>query len=257
MTYPTDHVLGAQRNGVNHVSMHFGSDRPSGPVQGTDYPTYSDALLDWYQGKRMASVRLMFTWEGVQSSLGGPVPAVGANYTTYWADLIGVLTRLLARGIYVTLAPLQFNPAIETTDIVYKGAAFTAAGFADFWRKFATAVNGFTGNDQRVSSDLINEPHSRAETGNAANVVGVDIAAWLARAQAAIAAIRSAGATNTVFVPGMTWTDAASFVSNGSAVRLGQLVIARSRPPASPMPRHECRNRPAAPGWAIMLYVNT
>jgi hypothetical protein len=234
MRYPANHVLGAQRNGVNHVSMNYGRDVAGGPVRGTNYPVYSDALLDWYQSTGMRSVRLMFTWEGVQSSLGGPVPAAGANYANYWADLTGVVTRLLARGSYVTLAPWQFNPAVGPadamgnhpgdTDVVYKGGAFSATDFADFWGKFAAAVNAVTGSDLRVSFDLINEPHSRAETGNTPGVVGVEIADWFARAQAAVTAIRAAGAANTVFVPGMQFTSAKEFVNNGSAAAFAGLT---------------------------------
>ncbi len=43
-------TLSTQRNGLNHVSMNLGDfNRISGPERGTNYPVYSDALLDWYQ----------------------------------------------------------------------------------------------------------------------------------------------------------------------------------------------------------------
>src|SRR4051812_9179193 len=110
MKYPQNHILGFPRNGLNHVSMNLSSfDKAAGPVRDTNYPTYPDALLNWYQAKNVKSVRLMFTWEAVQSTLGGPVPAVGGGYSDYWIDLTSVLTRLLARDIYVILAPWQFN----------------------------------------------------------------------------------------------------------------------------------------------------
>lgn len=220
MKFPANHVLGAQRNGVNHVSMNLGTfDRGSGPLRGIDYPTYPNALLDWYQAKGMTSIRLMFTWESVQSALGGPVPATGANYAGYWSDLTGLVTRFLSRGMTVTLAPWQYNPASGDTDVVYGGATFTAADFADFWGKFATAVNGVTGNDQRVAFDLMNEPHTHAESGNKPGDLGISLADWFSAAQAAITAIRTAGASNTIFVPGMAYTAASSFLSNGSAAR--------------------------------------
>ena len=220
MKFPASHMLGAQRNGVNHVSMNLGAfDRAAGPARGADYPVYPDALLDWYQNKGMASVRLMFTWEAVQSTLGGPVPAPGANYATYWADLTGLVTRFLARDMAVTLAPWQYNDASGDTDVVYGGAAFSSVNFADFWGKLAPAVNAATGNDQRVAFDLMNEPHTHAESGNKPGDVGISLAGWFSHAQAAITAIRAAGAANTVFVPGMAYTAASSFVSNGSAAQ--------------------------------------
>ncbi|MEO7260166.1 MAG: cellulase family glycosylhydrolase [Jatrophihabitantaceae bacterium] len=221
MKFPANHVLGAQRNGVNHVAMNLGAfDRAVGPVRGTHYPTYDNALLDWCQTtKGMASIRLMFSWEAVQSTLGGPVPAPGANYANYWTDLTGLLTRFLSRGMAVTLAPWQYNAASGDTDVVYGGAVFTPADFADFWGKFAAAVNAATGNDQRVAFDLMNEPHTHAESGNKPGDIGISLIGWFDSAQAAITAIRAAGATNTIFVPGMAYTAASAFVSNGSAAR--------------------------------------
>lgn len=218
MKYPVSHILGAQRNGVNHVSMNTsGFDRATGPVQGTNYPVYPDALLNWYQTRNVTSVRLMFTWEAVQSALGGSVPAAGPGYATYWTDLTSVVTRLLTRGIFVILSPWQYNSVSKDTDIVYNDAAFTAANFANFWGKFAVAVNGATGNDQRVAFDLINEPHTHAESGNKPGDIGISLVEWFTCAQEAIAAIRAAGAANTIFVPGMAYTAASSFTTNGSS----------------------------------------
>ena len=216
--YPATHMLGSQRNGVNHVSMNLGDfNRVTGPIRGTNYPIYSDALLDWYQAKKVKSVRFMFTWEAVQSTLNGPVPATGQGYAGYWSDLTSVVTRLLNRDIYVILSPWQYNTASGDTDIVYDDAAFSSGHFADFWGKFATAINGATGNDQRVAFDLINEPHTHAESGNKQGDIGISLADWFTCAQAAITAIRDAGATNTIFVPGMAYANASSFTTNGSS----------------------------------------
>jgi hypothetical protein len=187
----------------------------------------------------------MFTWEAVQQTLNGPVPATaaGSGYANYWADLAGrqvpetdlitdrplpvsVIKRLLDNGIYVILCPWQYNSKsgvtpsgefIGDTDIVYKDSAFTAAEFADFWGKFAAAINGVTANNQRVAFDLINEPHTHAESGNKTGDIGISLADWFACAQAAINAIRGTGATNTIFVPGMAYTSASSFTTNGSS----------------------------------------
>jgi endoglucanase len=215
---PANQMFDSQRNGLNHVSMNMGDfDRDSGPVRGTNYPLYSDVLLDWYQTKNVKSVRFMFTWEAVQSALGGTVPDAGPGYADYWADLTSVLNRLLERDIYVVLCPWQYNTASGDTDIVYNNAAFTSADFAGFWGKFATAINGVTGNDQRVAFDLINEPHTHAESGSKPGDIGISLADWFTCAQAAIDAIRAAGATNIIFVPGMAYTAASSFTTNGSS----------------------------------------
>ena len=198
--------------------MNVGAVPAGGPVRNTNYPVYSDALLNWYRDMGMTSVRLMFTWEAVQSTLGGPVPAPGANYATYWSDLMSVVTRLLARGMVVTLAPWQYNPASRTTDVVYQGQAITAAGFADFWGKLASAVTTATANDRRVAFDLINEPHTDQESGLAGDL-GIGLDDRFTCVQAAITSIRAAGVTNTIPVPGMTWTAASAFTTNGSAAK--------------------------------------
>lgn len=249
--YPANHFLGAQRNGVNHVSMNLSDfNNVSGPVRGTNYPVYPDALFTWYRNKNVKSVRLMFTWEAVQPTLNGPVPGTTAGYADYWADLaerqvsgtdsstgrplpVSVLKRLLDNDIYVILCPWQYNSKsgvkptgefIGDTDIVYNDAAFTPASFAAFWAKFAAAINGVTANDPRVAFDLINEPHTHAESGTKNGDIGISVTNWFACAQAAINAIRGTGATNTIFVPGMAYASASSFTSNGSAAAWASLT---------------------------------
>lgn len=214
--YTANHVLGSQRNGVNLVSMNIGHiDNATLPVQGSNYPVYSNGLLDWYRDKKMKSVRLMFTWEAVQSTLGGPVPPIEPGYADYWSDLTSVVNRLLLRDIYVILCPWQYNRNTGDTDIVYKDAAFSAANFADFWGNFATAINGVTANDQRVAFDLINEPHTPRSNGP--NDFGITLTDWFdVYAPAAVNAIRLKH-QNTIFIPGMNYADASFFVSNGSA----------------------------------------
>ena len=211
-------MLGSQRNGLNHVSMNMvGFDRDIGPIRGTNYPAYSDALLDWYWTKGVRSVRVLFTWEAVQSNLGGDVPSTKAGYADYWSDLTNLVIRLLARNIYVILSPWQYNSASNDTDIVYDDAPFSDVDFAVFWGRFAAAVDRSVSRDQRVAFDLINEPHTHAESGKKRGDIGISLNHWFACAQAALDGIRAAGATNTVFVPGMRYSDAGSFTRNGSS----------------------------------------
>src|SRR5262245_627455 len=74
--YLANHMLGSQRNGLNHVGMNIGAinNRALGPVRDTEYPTYSDALLNWYQIKNVKSVRFMFTWKRFNERLEGRLP---------------------------------------------------------------------------------------------------------------------------------------------------------------------------------------
>ena len=67
--------------------------------------------------------------------------------------------------------------------------------FADFWRRLAEHYAA----NPKVIFGLMNEPHDMATE------------LWLTSANAAIAAIRAASATNLVLVPGNGWTGAHSW----------------------------------------------
>ncbi len=91
-------------------------------------------------------------------------------------------------GLRVILDPHNF--ARYGTSVV--GVDFDVALFADLWRRLAGL---FAAND-RVSFGLMNEPHD------------LPTETWLTAANAALAAIRQAGAGNLVLVPGNGWTGA-------------------------------------------------
>jgi len=151
----------------------------------------------------------------------GEIPAATTGgYKDYWDDLVKLVIRFIDRGIYVTLCPLQHNPSVGdsgNTDITYRGNSFEAEHFADFWGKFATAINnsvagglppdpghpgGFPPDATRpnkLAFDLINEPH---ESGGG-NDKGITVVEWNRVAQLAIEAIRNNANRNTIFVEGM------------------------------------------------------
>src|SRR5208283_4191620 len=54
--------------------------------------------------------------------------------------------------------------------------------------------------------------------------IGISLADWFSNAHAAINAIRAATATNTIFVPGMSYTAASSFTGNGSSTEFLKLT---------------------------------
>jgi hypothetical protein len=232
MWYPTDHTLGLQRNGVNHVGMEnsFRGQGFTEPVQGTTYPVTSAALLQKYADLGMRSARVVFSWESVQknpdplprpfvAAAMGAVPFNMGGFGVYWTNLAKLVIRLIDRGVYVTVGLWQSNKNANNgkgdTDITYNDKSFDKEHFADFWGKFATAINQavaagfppdleFPANPNRpgkLAFDLINEPHAPRP---ADGTVGITVADWAASAQAAIAAIRANPAnTNTIFVEGM------------------------------------------------------
>lgn len=211
-------------NGVNLAGMELGYgtyDPDVGPILGTRYPNWAAENLDWYSENNVQSVRIPICWEALQKEAFGALSSgdpADSNFRIYWDSLVKLVNELIARDIEVILAPWQYNQDAGTTDIVYKGEAFTKEQFADFWGKFSKAINAAVSDPGAVSFDLINEPH---ET-NAfiPGDVGIARETWFDYAQAAIDAIRDpniGGAENTILVSGMNYGSARLFVENGSA----------------------------------------
>jgi endoglucanase len=184
--------------GVNLCGAEFGADAwGNGSLPGafgTTY-TYPDpayapgyASADYYLGKGMTTFRLPFRWERLQPQRGQALDAaeLGRLKTT--------VNRLLGKGAAVILNPQNF--ARYKTSLI-GSAAVPHSHFADFWSRVASEFKG----SPNVLFGLVNEPHD------------IPTEQWLAAANAAIAAIRAAGATNLVLVPGNGWTGAHSWTS--------------------------------------------
>jgi len=81
----------------------------------------------------------------------------------------------------------------------------TDAQFADLWAQLATKYKSET----KVVFGVMNEPHD------------VDIGIWGKSVQAAVTAIRTAGAADQmILLPGNNFTSAGAFIENGSAAAL-------------------------------------
>ncbi|KAJ7577569.1 endoglucanase, partial [Mycena floridula] len=88
----------------------------------------------------------------------------------------------------------------------------TNAQFASLWTSIATKY----ASNSKIIFGVMNEPHDIP-----------DINLWAGSVQAAVTAIRNAGATTQlILLPGNNWTSAATFVSNGSADALNKVVNA-------------------------------
>lgn len=198
--------LSAHRTGATVVGLEE-------PTWSTGYthPLHTQGFVDFLASKGVAAIRLMISWESIQPTALGAIPGGGAA-TTYLTNLKTLVNRFLAKGIYVSLNPWQYSDSSGDTDITYFGSAITSARFADFWGKLATQFS----YDQRISFDLINEPHL-PDPGD--GVVGITLNNWFSFAQAAITAIRAAGATNYIVVQGLNYADPGNWVTNGSAAK--------------------------------------
>lgn len=192
-------------------------DPASGPPTG-NYPIHSDALLNWLYSQGVRQARVTFSMEAITGSAMSNVPRwwSGAtdpygNYLAYWNALVSLTNRLIALGIRVLLVPGQYNAGTGGTDVCYQGTTFTTADFSKWWALFAGDIYSNTTGSSLVSFGLMNEPHYGAVVGGGA------VADWYAYAQAAITGIRNLNIGTRIYVPGWSYADCASFVSNGSA----------------------------------------
>jgi len=151
------------------------------------YPTV--ASVDYFRAKGMTMVRLPFRWERLQPTLMQPLDSAELSRLSAFVD------GATALGTTVLLDP--HNYARWHGSLIGSSGVPNAA-FADFWSRLATQ---FKAND-RVAFGLMNEPNT------------MPTEQWLAAANAALAAIRTAGAGNLVTVPGNAWTGAHSWSQN-------------------------------------------
>ena len=175
------------------AGAEFGPGRLPG-VYNTDYTYPSASSAAYFQGKGMNLVRVPFLWERLQPILNQALD------TAELARLTTLVNQVTAAGVQVQLDP--HNYARYQGQLV-GSASVPNTAFADFWRRLAESFK----DNRLVVFGLMNEPHD------------MPTEQWLAAANAALAAVRQAGAHQVVTVPGNGWTGAHSWSQNwyGSA----------------------------------------
>ena len=181
---PTSLLIGVNLAGAEFAPPYDTVDghrngNPDPGVFGTNYTYPTHAEIDYYAAKGMSVVRLPFLWERIQPTQSGALDAAELG------RLDDVVSYATGKGLKIE---------IELHDYGYGfggliGTQTPNASFADVWGKLA---GHFTSNPD-VIFGLMNEPHVQSA------------ADWLVSANAAIAAIRSAGALQEILVPGTGW----------------------------------------------------
>jgi endoglucanase len=188
-----------QYTGVNLSGAEFGQTHLPGSF-GTDYTYPTTSEVDYFTGKGMNTFRLPFRWERLQPTNSTPL---NATELTRMANFVNYAT---GKGDYVILDPhnferyypltsnfqSSFQGLIGGTQANTQGIVVTNAMFADFWSRVATQFKG----NNHVIFNLMNEPNS------------VNVNTLVGSENAAIAAIRAAGASNLILVPGTSYTGA-------------------------------------------------
>jgi endoglucanase len=159
---------------------------------GRDYTFPTKAEVDEYAKDGFNLVRIPFAWERLQPKANGPFDPA------YLAGLDAVVRDGAAADMAVILEPTNFGYG-------YGAQIGTPATpdsiFADLWRRLAAQYRG----RRNVIFGLMGEPHDQTP-GN-----------WLHSAQAAIDAIRGAGAGNEILVPGTYYSQGGTWLSRGNA----------------------------------------
>ena len=215
--------------GVNLSGAEFGQ----GSLPGTygsayTYPTTSE--VDYFTAKGMNTFRLPFRWERMQPT---PNSTLNSTQLGYMDAFVNYAT---SKGDYVIIDPHNFEryyPATNNFQSSSNGliggttkdsqlsyntlngttsstanVVVTNAMFANFWGQLAAHY----ATNSHVIFDLMNEPNNVT----ASEVVTSD--------NAAIAAIRNAGASNLVLVEGTSYTGAWTWTSSGNAAAMLNIV---------------------------------
>jgi endoglucanase len=146
--------------------------------------------------------RLPVGWQYlVNNQLGGPLDAT--NTAAYDKLVQGCLSS----GAAMCIVDVH-NYARYNGQIIGQGGP-TNDQYASLWSQLATKYAA----EPNVAFDIMNEPHD------------LGVPTWAVSAQAAVTAIRQAGATSqTILLPGTDFASAASFVSSGSAQALSAIT---------------------------------
>ncbi|WP_428305171.1 cellulase family glycosylhydrolase [Lacipirellula sp.] len=174
--------------GVNLAGADFGEGSLPG-TYGTHYIYPNNNEVEYFLDRGMNTFRLPFRWERLQRSLSAPFDATELN------RLNAFVNYATSQGGHVVLDPHNYA---RYNGNVIGGGSVSNAQFADFWSRLATQYK----DNPNVIFDLMNEPNS------------LPTEQWLSAANAAIGAIRTAGAQNLILVPGNAWTGAHSWSDN-------------------------------------------
>ncbi len=183
--------------GVNLAGAEFGK------VPGTydtDYTYPASDTIDYFAQLGFNLIRLPFRWERLQPTLYAPFSAVELT------RLLTAVNYAMAKGLHVVLDTHNFARRRVAEDgwleeYLIGSAEVPSAAFADYCSRLAKVFN----STPSIIFGLMNEPW------------GLPAERWLSIANEAIAAIRREGADQLVLVPGIAYTGAHSWMSEGNA----------------------------------------
>lgn len=159
------------------------------------YP--NNTLIDYVARKGFSLIRLSFKAGRLQPARDGALDPVEL------ARIDKVVQYANTKGLYVLLDPHDYGSLPDADMVGHKigSAEMPALKLANFWARVAAVYV----NQPNVLFGIINEPF------------GINARTWQSSAISAVSAIRSVGAKQMIFIPGVSWTGAHSWVSSGNA----------------------------------------
>jgi endoglucanase len=176
---------GVRYAGVNLAGAEFNSSKKPGTLF-KDYTYPSESDYAYFASRGMNAIRLPLLWERLQPQANSELDAAQLSL------LRTAVERAKAKKMVVVL---DVHNYAKYGGVRLGGSEVPVAVLADLWRRLADEFK----NDDSVIFGLMNEPN------------GIGATEWADAAQAAINAIRAAGANNLVLVPGTAYSGAHSW----------------------------------------------
>ena len=191
VVYQRDTTGPPQMFGVNLAGAEFGNSVPG--TYGSDYTYPTDAEMAYYESKGLRLIRLPFKWERLQRALNGPLHAAEL------ARIDAVVGYARNRGMKVLLDMHNYNKySISGTSYQVGSVEVPYSTLQDVWSRLAEHYKNNTGI---YGYDIMNEPGGTLEN-------------WNAAAQATVHAIRLSDTSHYVFIEGVNWSGAQSWLGS-------------------------------------------
>ncbi|KAF2236668.1 glycoside hydrolase family 5 protein [Viridothelium virens] len=189
--------------GVNIAGFDFGCDTSGNCVLSEIAPPGANGThqIDHFVSEGLNAFRLPVGWQFlVNNNLGG---TLDSNNLAQYDGLVQSCLSVAQLCIVDIHNYARYNGAI-----IGQGGP-TNAQFASLWSQLAKKY----ASQPKIAFGVMNEPHD------------TNIAEWAVSVQAAVTAIRNAGASSQIILlPGNDYTSAGSYISDGSAAALSNVT---------------------------------
>jgi endoglucanase len=175
------------------VTQAYGINFSGGESSNRNYPTKA-YYWDYYHGKALNLVRVPFSWEAVQPTLGG------ALNTTALAALDTAVSLAAADGMQVILDMHNYDRySVSGTDYL---VGSTQVPYSDYQGVWALLAAHFAGETSVYGYDIMNEPNGDSGTWDST------------AAQYGVNGVRQGDTTHYVIVEGDSYAGAQSWMAN-------------------------------------------